>query len=90
MLGGAETMYPEFRKKLEPYQPPTICVRYCCGWGGAPPGRTAPNVDCITGGSGDFLIQRCFIYLDPDYAGLDTSRYPWLSADGRDPSTPMG
>ena len=21
---------------------------------------------------GDFLIQRCFIYLDPDYAGLDT------------------
>jgi hypothetical protein len=26
----------------------------------------------------DFLIQRCFIYLDPDYAGLDTARYPWL------------
>jgi ketosteroid isomerase-like protein len=38
----------------------------------------------------DFLIQRCFIYLDPDYAGLDTRRYPWLSADGRDPSKPMG
>jgi hypothetical protein len=38
----------------------------------------------------DFLIQRCFIYLDPDYAGLDTSRYPWLSAGGRDPSKPMG
>ena len=32
----------------------------------------------------DFLIQRCFIYLDPDYAGLDTDRYPWLSAGGRD------
>ena len=32
----------------------------------------------------DFLIQRCFIYLDPDYAGLDTARYPWLSAGGRD------
>src|SRR5213076_1773936 len=32
----------------------------------------------------DFLIQRCFIYLDPDYAGLDTERYPWLSANGRD------
>ena len=31
----------------------------------------------------DFLIQRCFIYLDPDYAGLDTSRYHWLSAGGR-------
>ena len=27
----------------------------------------------------DFLIQRCFIYLDPDYAGLDTDRYPWLA-----------
>jgi hypothetical protein len=38
----------------------------------------------------DFLIQRCFIYLDPDYAGLDTARYPWLSAAGRDPSKPMG
>lgn len=38
----------------------------------------------------DFLIQRCFIYLDPDYAGLDTDRYPWLSAGGRNPSEPMG
>jgi hypothetical protein len=37
----------------------------------------------------DFLIQRCFIYLDPDYAGKDTERYPWLAADGRDPSQPM-
>jgi hypothetical protein len=26
----------------------------------------------------DFLIQRVFIYLDPDYAGRDTARYPWL------------
>jgi len=24
------------------------------------------------------LIQRCFIYLDPDYAGKDTARYPWI------------
>jgi hypothetical protein len=38
----------------------------------------------------DFLIQRCFIYLDPDYAGLDTKRYHWLSANGRDPSKPVG
>jgi hypothetical protein len=30
----------------------------------------------------DWLIQRCFIYLDPDYAGKDTARYPWL-AEGR-------
>jgi hypothetical protein len=36
-----------------------------------------------------FLIQRCFIYLDPDYAGLDTDRYPWLGRDGRDPSVPL-
>jgi hypothetical protein len=26
----------------------------------------------------DWLIQRCFIYLDPDYAGRDTARYPWI------------
>jgi hypothetical protein len=26
----------------------------------------------------DWKIQRCFIYLDPDYAGRDTARYPWL------------
>jgi hypothetical protein len=38
----------------------------------------------------DFLIQRVFIYLDPDYAGQDTDRYPWLSADGRDASQPLG
>ena len=28
----------------------------------------------------DWLIHRCFIYLDPDYAGKDTGRYPWLNA----------
>jgi hypothetical protein len=28
----------------------------------------------------DWKIQRCFIYLDPDYAGRDTARYPWLDA----------
>jgi len=27
----------------------------------------------------DWQIQRCFIYLDPDYAGKDTERYPWLA-----------
>jgi ketosteroid isomerase-like protein len=37
----------------------------------------------------DGLISRCFIYLDPDYAGRDTDRYPWLSAGGRDPSVPI-
>jgi ketosteroid isomerase-like protein len=28
----------------------------------------------------NFAIERCFIYLDPDYAGADTARYPWLAA----------
>jgi ketosteroid isomerase-like protein len=27
----------------------------------------------------DWRIQRLFIYLDPDYAGKDTERYPWLA-----------
>jgi hypothetical protein len=26
----------------------------------------------------------------PDYAGRDTDRYPWLAADGRDASVPIG
>jgi hypothetical protein len=30
----------------------------------------------------DFLIQRVFIYLDPDYAGKDTARYSWLAERG--------
>jgi hypothetical protein len=28
----------------------------------------------------DWKIQRVFIYLDPDYAGKDTARYPWLAS----------
>ena len=28
----------------------------------------------------DFKIQRLSIYLDPDYEGADTQRYPWLEA----------
>jgi len=44
VLGGAETMYPEFRKKLTGYVPPAICTRYCgCGNLGVP---------CIIDGSG--------------------------------------
>lgn len=31
--GGAETMYPEFRKKIkDQYVAPQKCERYCCGW----------------------------------------------------------
>jgi hypothetical protein len=33
----------------------------------------------------DWLIQRCFIYLDPDYAGKDTERYPWLAGQAATP-----
>jgi len=33
--GGAQTIYPEYRKKLrETYAPPAACTRYCCGAGG--------------------------------------------------------
>ncbi|HEY3650383.1 MAG TPA: nuclear transport factor 2 family protein [Streptosporangiaceae bacterium] len=28
----------------------------------------------------DFKIHRLSTYLDPDYAGADTARYPWVSA----------
>jgi len=44
VLGGAETMYPEYRKKLKDYVPPAICKRYCgCGGLGVP---------CIEDGTG--------------------------------------
>ena len=53
VLGGAETMYPEYRKKLkDKYVPPPICSRYCCGWAGGGAGNAAPGLQCITGGSG--------------------------------------
>jgi hypothetical protein len=52
VLGGAETMYPEYRKKLkDSYVAPERCTRYCCGWGGAP-GNPAPGLTCITDGGG--------------------------------------
>jgi len=31
----------------------------------------------------DWKIQRVFIYLDPDYAGKDTARYPWLKGKAK-------
>jgi hypothetical protein len=34
-MGGAETMYPEFRKSLRSqYSAPAKCDKYCCGWDG--------------------------------------------------------
>ena len=52
-LGGAETIYPEFRKKLlEQYSRPASCGRYCCGWGGGNTGGPvcgdAPGLVCTT------------------------------------------
>jgi len=33
--GGAQTIYPEYRKRLmNTYKPPVACTRYCCGAGG--------------------------------------------------------
>ena len=51
VLGGADTMYPEYRKKLKAtYVAPEKCVRYCCGWGGGG-GNPAPGLTgCISGG----------------------------------------
>jgi len=46
--GGAETMYPEFRKKLQNdfnYAPPAMCTRYCCD-------TPDPDVMCIRDGTG--------------------------------------
>jgi len=53
VMGGAESMYPEFRRKLESlYQRPASCGRYCCGWGGGntggPVGGDAPGLACTT------------------------------------------
>jgi hypothetical protein len=53
VLGGAETMYPEYRRKLkDTYVAPAMCVRYCCGWAGGGAGNAAPGLKCITGGRG--------------------------------------
>jgi len=53
-LGYAETLYPEYRKKIRGlYVPQPSCDRYCCGWierQGLPGG--APNLSCNDGGFG--------------------------------------
>jgi hypothetical protein len=50
VYGGAETLYPEYRKKLKDvYVAPKICVRYCCGWlmsAGPAGNRDAPELNC--------------------------------------------
>lgn len=47
VLGGAETMYPEYRRRLQgTYVAPDKCTRYCCG------GGQTPGLPCITDGTG--------------------------------------
>ena len=48
-MGYAETLYPEYRKKLRnTYKPPDACGRYCCGWIGVGGGsiNPAPTLTC--------------------------------------------
>lgn len=51
-LGYAETLYPEYRKKMkDTYVAPASCGRYCCGWlgfEGLP--ASAPGLRCVIGG----------------------------------------
>jgi hypothetical protein len=45
-LGGAKTMYPEYRKEIKAvFKEPQKCTRYCCGWQGNAAVRTLK--DCI-------------------------------------------
>lgn len=54
-MGYAETLYPEYRKKLKnTYVPPASCGRYCCGWTLVQQGRRyAPNLTCNDTGARD-------------------------------------
>ena len=54
VLGGAETIYPEYRKKIkDKYVRPQQCKRYCCGWVALGGPGSAPGLSCITNGSGE-------------------------------------
>ena len=59
-MGHAETLYPEYRKKLKgTYKAPAQCTRYCCGWlgfEGLP--DSAPGLKCIIGGGYGALDQE--------------------------------
>ena len=53
ILGYPETLYPEYRKKLNPesFTTQDRCKRYCCGWVAlGDPGSSAPGLTCITNG----------------------------------------
>jgi ketosteroid isomerase-like protein len=42
-------------------------------------GQTHAGAWCDVFEIRDFKIHRLSTYLDPDYAGADTARYPWLN-----------
>ena len=49
-MGHAETLYPEYRRKLrDTYKAPLACTRYCCGWLSVASGTAnpAPNLRCV-------------------------------------------
>lgn len=47
-LGGAQTIYPEYRKRIaEKYTMPMACTRYCCPGGGQGGGNN--GLTCISG-----------------------------------------
>ncbi len=49
VMGGADTIYPEYRKKLKAgYTPPAKCTRYCCGWEDR---AGFDKLHCIAGGN---------------------------------------
>ncbi len=57
VLGSAESLYPEYRKKLQGSSaPPAQCTRYCCGWTRLPD-SFAPGLTCIVDGSGKPVVN---------------------------------
>ena len=59
-MGYAETLYPEYRKKLkDTYKAPEACGRYCCGWlsvgGGS--ANPAPTLSCNDTGEGHTVAE---------------------------------
>ena len=60
-LGGAQTLYPEYRKQLQPlYVRPQKCNRYCCGWQGN--AATETLKDCV----GDYRQIPGFTLKPPE------------------------
>ena len=60
-MGYAETLYPEYRKKIQgSYKAPVSCGRYCCGWLSVASGSAnpAPNIKCTIEASSVIGAER--------------------------------